>query len=487
MTARARALESHRPVLVSFSMPASTIDPLNVLESCVNASRNGSRIASLSAEGLVYWSSPADDFAFVGLGAATTIVHEGPDRFQAVDAEWSALLEAAITSNSSGGLGMGPMLIGGFAFHSDGPHAAEWYGFAAAHLIAPRLLIGSVNGRCFVTFSALVGDDGELDVSAGDLFSLYQNGSLLWERESVGSTSSGFDTEVSFRDATTEAEWCALVATALDAINRHELEKVVLARAVRATASRKIPAVAALAHLRPEHPDAFVFGYWRGETAFIGASPERLVRLDGRNLSASSLAGTAKRGATDREDAEVAAMLLASEKNAIEHTFVRDSLVAELGKVCDDVTADAAPSLMSMAHVHHLHTNVTGRLRFDHSLLDVVGLLHPTPAVGGMPREAAIRFIDRHECLDRGWYSAPFGWIGRGGGEFAVALRCGVIAGEEAVLFAGCGIVAGSDPDHELAESALKLQPMKLAIGAALADSAYPTRTVPVAGERVET
>jgi isochorismate synthase EntC len=121
--------------------------------------------------------------------------------------------------------------------------------------------------------------------------------------------------------------------------------------------------------------------------------------------------------------------------------------------------------------VHHLHTPVRARLRDGHSLLDVVARLHPTPAVGGTPREAALGFIRNHEQLDRGWYAAPIGWIGRESGEFAVALRSAVIAGSEATLFAGCGIVADSDPELEFNESALKLRPMQSALAAAIAET----------------
>jgi Isochorismate synthase len=149
---------------------------------------------------------------------------------------------------------------------------------------------------------------------------------------------------------------------------------------------------------------------------------------------------------------------------------VRDSLFDALSEISDEVEAAETPSLLTLPHLHHLHTPVRARLREGLSLLDVVARLHPTPAVGGTPREAALRFIRENEKLDRGWYAAPIGWVGRQGGEFAVALRSAVIDGGDATLFAGCGIVADSDPDLEYRESVLKLQPMQAAIAAAVAE-----------------
>jgi isochorismate synthase len=243
---------------------------------------------------------------------------------------------------------------------------------------------------------------------------------------------------------------------------------VVLARARRAAAPHALDAAAALRHLRAAYPECHIFGCWRGDAAFVGASPERLVKVAGRDVQASSLAGSAPRGATEAEDARLAAGLLTSSKDQAEHAVVRDTLAAALDELCDDVIAPEQPSLFTLPQVHHLHTAVRARLRAGRTLLELVARLHPTPAVGGAPREAALTFIREHERLDRGWYAAPIGWIGRDGGELAVALRSAVIRRDEAWLFAGCGLVADSDPEMEFAETLLKLRPMELALAAAL-------------------
>jgi isochorismate synthase EntC len=168
----------------------------------------------------------------------------------------------------------------------------------------------------------------------------------------------------------------------------------------------------------------------------------------------------------------MAAGLRSSTKDRNEHEFVRTALQSGLAELCDDITADDEPSILSVSQVHHLHTAVRGKLRAGHSLLELVARLHPTPAVGGQPRDAALRFIREHEQLDRGWYAAPIGWLHRNHGEFAVGLRSALMTGRSASLFAGCGIVADSIPGEEYTESLLKLRPMEMALSASVADGA---------------
>jgi isochorismate synthase EntC len=162
--------------------------------------------------------------------------------------------------------------------------------------------------------------------------------------------------------------------------------------------------------------------------------------------------------------------------------MLRD-ILSELG---ENVASDDEPKLLTLSNVHHLHTEVEADLRPGYSLLDVVDRLHPTPAVGGTPRDAALDFIRENERLDRGWYAAPIGWIDRNGGEFAVALRSGIISGPEFAIFAGCGIVADSDPELELAESVLKLQPMQTAIAAAMVSSSDHSAEMALASKESE-
>jgi isochorismate synthase len=260
--------------------------------------------------------------------------------------------------------------------------------------------------------------------------------------------------------------WQSLVTNATDQIQAGMIEKVVLARNVELRADRPLDIPAAIERLRRDYPDTFIFAVARGGRTFLGASPERLVSLRNGVVSASGLAGSAARGATPAEDDRLGAELLASAKDRAEHDFVVQMILEELTAICDDVYASTEPSLMKMRNVQHLFTPIHGRIHNGRTIFDLVERLHPTPAVGGRPRDIALDWIRRHEHLDRGWYAGPVGWVdARGDGEFAVALRSALADHDSALLYAGCGIVAGSDPEREYNESRLKLRPMLSALG----------------------
>jgi isochorismate synthase len=179
-----------------------------------------------------------------------------------------------------------------------------------------------------------------------------------------------------------------------------------------------------------------------------------------------ALAGSAQRGATENEDERIGNELLHSEKNNIEHAIVVTQVREALLEHCSEVHVSPDPHLLKLKNVQHLETPISGRLLAGRCILDVMANLHPTPAVGGFPRQPALEAIRSIEQLDRGWYAGPLGWIGvEGHGEFAVALRSGLIEGNKATLFAGCGIVADSDPYAEYVESCLKLQAMLRGLG----------------------
>jgi isochorismate synthase len=419
------------------------------------------------ADGCMYWARPSDRFAIAGIGAAAVLTAEGGDRFSEIERAWVALVDEAIVEDAGdAGMGTGPLLMGGFAFDPAGPRTTRWDGFPAARFTLPRFTVAEVGDDRWLTTSIVVGADGSPDVPLAELEASRARIVAPTERPSR-SRRPAKDATVRYTDLCAPDKWRAAVRSAVDAIRAAELEKVVLARGVRATAADRFDITAAVRHLRAVHPDSFVFACWHGERVFLGASPERLVRLEGREVLASSLAGSARRGANAEEDASLAASLLGSAKDADEHAVVVRALRDMLAQVCDEVIAAPTPSLLTLPHMHHLHTIVRATLRGGHSLLELVGRLHPTPAVGGTPRDVALAFIRAHEHLDRGWYAAPIGWLQRQRGEFAVALRSALVHESEATLFAGCGIVRDSDADLEYAESVLKLRPMAAALAAA--------------------
>jgi menaquinone-specific isochorismate synthase len=256
-------------------------------------------------------------------------------------------------------------------------------------------------------------------------------------------------------------EWERVVAAAVGRIIGGELRKVVLARDLYASADGPIDARVLLRRLAVRYPDCFTFAC----AGLVGATPELLVSRDGSEVSSLVLAGTKPRGATDAEDSKLAAELVGSVKENEEHRYAAASLREALAPLCEILEFSDAPELVKYANVQHLATRVRGRLTVSRSALALAAALHPTAAVGGTPTDAAVELIRELENMDRERYAGPVGWMdAEGNGEWGIALRCAQLDGNRARLFAGCGIVAGSDPAAELAETQVKFRPMRTAL-----------------------
>lgn len=465
---RTRARAVGRPVMVTTTERVTGVQALDILEP--------------RGTNQMYWASPRDGFAVAGVGSAVTLSGKGETRFGDVARAWQQLLDDAVVHDAAYTAAGGPVLMGGFSFDPDGPHSPTWNGFNAACFTIPRLTVTCHPAGCWLTLNAIV-SDGQDERGLGELITLREK--ILArvaaaeddeEPSSVPANRPEPDTRPDARADVEAYRWRETVRDAVRAIRSGRLEKVVLARAVRVPLSADFDITSALRYMTSELPNTFVYAIWRGEVVFAGASPERLVRLQGRDVSTSVLAGSAPRGETPPEDAEHARELVASAKNRAEHEIVRRELAAALEPVCDDVVAEEEPALLSLPNVHHLHTAVRARLQDDRSVFDIVERLHPTPAVGGAPRREALAFIREREELDRGWYAAPIGWVSTSAAEFAVALRCALVRRPEATLFAGCGIVADSDADAEYQESQIKLSAARAALAAGSAMRAGTSR-----------
>lgn len=256
------------------------------------------------------------------------------------------------------------------------------------------------------------------------------------------------------------------VSRALERIQSGELEKIVLARAKDVRASAGLHPLGLLNGLRQRFPDCNSFSVANGRgQSFIGASPERLLRVEDGVVLTEALAGSAHRGVTASEDAALGSRLLHSDKDLREQRIVLDSIVTSLAPLGLDLRYSARPLLKRLSNVQHLHTPVEARLPKGVRLLDMLERLHPTPAVGGTPREAAVPLISNLEAFPRGLYGGAIGWIdSKGGGEFIVALRSALIDGPRARMYAGAGIVEGSSPEAEFAETELKFRAMQDAL-----------------------
>jgi isochorismate synthase len=255
------------------------------------------------------------------------------------------------------------------------------------------------------------------------------------------------------------AEYRALVVAALRDIAKADLEKVVLARSALLARNEGFDPASLLDALRCSYPSCASFAVARPGAVFLGAMPERLVRLQDRRVSCAVLAGSAPRGRSPEEDEDLGRRLRESKKEQAEHASVVRAVRATLEEHCSGLDVPEAPHLLRLEGIQHLETPIAATLRADGSVVELAGELHPTPAVAGSPRDAALSWLARNEDLDRGWYAGPVGFVNRnGGGEFCVALRSALLNEGKARLFAGAGIVTGSDPESELRETRLKLR-----------------------------
>ena len=260
--------------------------------------------------------------------------------------------------------------------------------------------------------------------------------------------------------------WLTSVAAIASEVRAGLYEKAVLATTQQVTGDAPISVGRALAHLRADYADCHLFTMTSGDATFLGASPELLVSLTRGRVRALGLAGSTRRGADPEEDERLAAALLESAKDRIEHETVVRAIRERLEPATDELLAPNQPQLRRLRNIQHLSTEISGRVRPGVDILDLVQRLHPTPAVCGWPADRAREVIARHEAFDRGWYAGPVGWMdGAGDGEFAVGLRAALVRGRQAWLFAGNGIMGDSAPQPELDEVQLKLRPITEALG----------------------
>lgn len=383
----------------------------------------------------------------VGWGEAVRLEANGPDRIQELSKKWRELASSAEVDDAVKLPGTGLVAFGSIAFADTSASASA--------LIVPKILLGLRDGRAWLTVVELDAEGQAVDVSGAASF---------WQK----ATDSVSNAPVALVSGTQSANaFKASVEEAVKAIVGGGLEKVVLARDLVGTLSEDFDIRTSLNKLAARFPTCWIYSV----DGLFGASPELLVRVAHGQVSARVLAGTAGRGTDPEVDKAISAALAASTKNTTEHAFAVDSLVQTLAPFCEHVDADPKPFSLALPNLWHLASDVHGVLREEASVLDLAAALHPTAAVAGTPRLEAQQLLAELEPFDRGRYAGPVGWIGADGdGEWAIALRGAQIEAADEVglrsirAFAGCGIVAGSEPEAELAETELKFSPIREAL-----------------------
>ena len=367
----------------------------------------------------------------------------GDDRLLAAARLWRRLRESI---SPAGRDGAGPIAVGGFAYRPDRDPSGPWSGFPSLLLRVPALAVTRTRGRTFA-IAASPGAESLLDL----------------EPTGVRAPAARRLDVTSVRNP---VAWTAAVEAAAKRLRAGEAAKVVLAREVVARGDGVVSAGMVARALRAAYPSCFTYLVTGADgTAFAGASPELLVRRSGGRAYSQPMAGSVARGSNEAEDDRLARQLEDSVKDNAEHRLVSEFVVEALRPFARSVVA-VPPEVVRFTNIQHLATAVTAVLAEPHAeALDLAAALHPTPAVGGWPRAAADTLIDELEGLERGWYAGAVGWIdGRGDGEFAVALRCGLLWEDGARLYAGVGVMPDSDPARELEETELKFKALLMAL-----------------------
>ena len=399
---------------------------------------------------LAYLPPPVDDVplqawvrrgeGIVGWGEALRVDLAGRGRFADAHDAWTAVAGSAVVRDEVGLPGSGPVAFASFSFAEDSPSGAV--------LVVPQVVVGRRGGRTWVTSQSF-------------------GGSLPSPVAPVVAPAPRPPGPVRFADgARSGPEWTGLVREALRRIASGDVDKVVLARDLEARADGPVDPRWLLGRLAERYPSCWAFAV----DGLVGATPELLVRVERGLVTSRVLAGTIRRTGDDARDLSLAASLARSSKDLEEHEYAVRSVVGALTPHCSSTSAPESPFVLHLPNVMHLATDVAAVLPDGSasSVLRLAGALHPTAAVCGTPTKAAARLIGELEGMDRDRYAGPAGWVdARGDGELGIALRCARLDPRDSTrlrLFAGCGIVAGSDPDAELAESDAKLVPMRDAV-----------------------
>ena len=438
-----QARESGEELLVSISITVAALDPLAVLEAIYEPGHPH-----------FYAEHPSDQTAIAGAEVALKVELSGPDRFQALQQWTEKTFASTIAVGSVDAAFGGPHVFVAAAFSAEVQPEEP---FPALTAFVPCWQVARAGESTTAVANICVGVDSNLiEVGERILRAHARFGKISYAGSAPGDAAPSAQ---QIRQSKS-GDYRSKVAEAVTRIEGGEFAKIVVARAIDLEADRDFHPLTALDGLRQRFPHCFSFSVANGRgDSFIGASPERLVRVSQGVLESDVLAGSIQRGNGAADDARQGSLLLASSKDRHEHELVLASVKRHLVSLGLKPEHPDAPGLRKLANVQHLHTPVRATLNAETSLLDAVAQLHPTPAVGGSPRDAAVPAIRELEGFPRGLYAGALGWLNaRGGGEFMVGIRSALVRGNHARVYAGAGIVAGSTPEKEMRETDLKFQ-----------------------------
>ena len=439
--------------IISFSQRIPLVDPLAFLQRFIQ--RNSLHF---------YWENPGKQEAIAACGVAKKLTTESSERFSIAQNFRQNCLKQTIRKGDTNITGSGPYLFCSFSFF---PECNKSYSpFPAATIFLPRFQVVKKNKNCIFIVNLPVNPQEKVQTLVEDI----QRKIEIFDWSNQEQINIDTNLENNFQKSNYSSQensdyFKSVVTSALNSIAVDEFSKIVIAHTTDVHSPAPFHLIASLNNLRQRHPDCYIFSTSNGKGQnFIGASPERLISIQNKQLVTDALAGSAPRGKTTAEDLQLANLLLKSRKEKREHQAVSDFLFNRLRQL--NLKPQQLPlQLLQLSNIQHLWTPIYAHLTNDIDPLEIVAHLHPTPAVAGVPTGIACEQIRCYEKFDRSLYAAPLGWVDhQNNGEFIVGIRSALIDGDRARLYAGAGIVSGSNPDKEFAEIQLKLQSLLKAL-----------------------
>lgn len=442
------SIEKKQKLVVSISWEMETVDPLAVMEAIAKPNQI-----------YFYFEKPDRGEAIAAIDTVMQLNIAGPQRFDRARDFIHSCLANTITSGAIYLPLAGPHFFCSFPFFSD--HLSENIPFPSATIFLPRWQVSLRKHSCVFVANLVIHSASNVQRLSETIWNVFCQANLCQNIILNGVKKQNF----TYKQNNQSEQFTKSVQAALKSIENNHYSKIVLAHAIDVVSENKFNIVHSLNQLRKIHRDCYIFATSNGKgQTFIGASPERLVTLHDRLIETDALAGSAPRGKTPTEDTNLANNLISDEKERREHQVVIDFIVQRLSRL--GITPHLSPSsLRQLSNIQHLWTPIIAQVPPNVHLLEILSELHPTPAVAGVPRDIACQEIRRYESFERSLYAAPLGWVdAQGNGEFIVGIRSAIIDGCNARLYAGAGIVSGSDPHKELAEIQLKLQALLKAL-----------------------
>lgn len=429
--------------LFSFRFPLHGYDYDRIVVSLINNNKSA-----------FYFQKPSENVRFLGVGKVLSVRSDSHDRFGDLKTALSGVKKLPVQHYNGTTDENMPLFVGSMSFFP-GINGEMWKDFFPSDWFVPEFIISETSKGCIVSYNINIDKESGKQPKIARLEQFFDQINVpLSSVPEKSFTCQRVKEESGQKDA-----WMGKVSSAVDAIKRNEINKVVLSRYITINRVDALSIIAKITEAGKSFKDCYIFLYKSGLSLFMGISPEKLASFAGDTVHCNAIAGSTARGRTDEEDIRLGEELLKSEKNLDEHRIVVDHIQSVLGQHCSSVTVDRSPVLKKLSYIQHLYTPVQGVLHRGVSLFRVLEDLHPTPAVGGYPLEPALKIIREMEQYDRGLYTGFLGWFdAEGNADFCVALRSALLVGNTLHAFAGGGIVMDSKPPEEYEETEIKLQ-----------------------------